>query len=178
MRIPLFLAIFFMLISPVSLRAQTSKVRQDFMEYQFPRYEHCSMHILPGAENMFLDLEAALSRAKHYVHIEYYKWYNDSIGRHLLDVLAECASRGVKVRLMYDAFGNSGKAPNATPEFVDGYRAKGIQIVGFDPMRFPYVNHALHRLHRKMVIIDGKMVYTGGMNVADYYIHGKPEMDG
>ena len=43
-------------------------------------------------------------------------------------------------------------------------------------MRFPYINHALHRLHRKMVVIDGRMVYTGGLNIADYYIHGKPEI--
>ena len=45
----------------------------------------------------------------------------------------------------------------------------------FDPIVFPYLNHALHRDHRKIVVIDDRIVYTGGMNVADYYIHGKPE---
>lgn len=157
-------------------KAQASLIRQDFIDYGFPRYEHCSMEILPGAKAKFRSLEDAISKARHYIHIEYYKWYNDSIGRHILDKLAEASARGVRVRLLYDAFGNSGEAPDATPEFINYYRSRGVNMVGFDPMRFPYVNHALHRLHRKMVVIDGRMVYTGGLNVADYYIHGKPEI--
>ncbi len=159
-----------------SATAQLSRVRQDFVDYGFPRYEHCDMHLLPGGQAKFEALKADIARAKHYIHIEYYKWYNDSIGREMLDALAERASRGVQVRLLYDAFGCSGKAAGVTEEFVSHYRSKGIDMVGFDPMRFPYVNHALHRLHRKMVVIDGEMVYTGGLNVADYYIHGSPEL--
>ncbi len=155
--------------------AQVSVIRQDFIDHWFPRYEHCDMQVLPGAEAKFEALKADIARAKHYIHIEYYKWYNDSIGRAMLDALAERVDHGVQVRLMYDAFGCSGKEPNVTKEFLEHYRAKGIDMVAFDPMRFPYVNHALHRLHRKMVIIDGEMVYTGGLNVADYYIQGRPE---
>ena len=55
-------------------------------------------------------------------------------------------------------------------------RDKGIEIVKFDPINFPYVNHAIHRDHRKIVVIDGKVGYTGGMNIADYYIHGLPDL--
>ena len=164
------------LLCAVSARAQVSCIRQDFIDYGFPRYERCSMEILPGAKAKFQSIEKAISDAKLYIHIEYYKWYNDSIGRHMLDLLAEASARGVKVRLLYDAFGNSGNAPDMRPEVVEHYRSKGVNMVGFDPMRFPYINHALHRLHRKMVVIDGRMVYTGGLNVADYYIHGKPEI--
>jgi cardiolipin synthase len=158
------------------MKAQVSKIRQDFIGFGFPRYEHCTMKILPGAKEKFKDLEPAISQAKHYIHIEYYKWYNDSIGRHLLDALAKAAQRGVKVRILYDAFGCSGEEPNVTDEFIASYRSRGLDLVGWDPMRFPYINHALHRLHRKMVVIDGRMVYTGGLNIADYYIHGKPEL--
>lgn len=159
----------------LSCQAQVSRIRQDFIDYGFPCYEHCDMRILPHGSVKFPDLENHLRQAKHYIHIEYYKWYNDSIGRRLLDILAERVSQGVCVRLLYDAFGSDGEAANVTPEFVRHYRDLGIDMVGFDPMRFPYVNHALHRLHRKMVVIDGEMVYTGGLNVADYYIHGKAE---
>ena len=164
------------LLCAVSARAQVSCIRQDFIDYGFPRYERCSMEILPGAKAKFQSIEKAISDAKLYIHIEYYKWYNDSIGRHMLDLLAEASARGVKVRLLYDAFGNSGNAPDMRPEVVEHYCSKGVNMVGFDPLRFPYINHALHRLHRKMVVIDGRMVYTGGLNVADYYIHGKPEI--
>lgn len=166
----------FILYTHLPLSAQVSRIRQDFIAYGFPRYEHCSMKILPGAKAKLLDLEEAISKAKHYIHIEYYKWYNDSIGRHLLDELAKAAKRSVKVRILYDAFGCSGKEPNLTEDFIDHYRSQGLELVGFDPMRFPYVNHALHRMHRKMVVIDGRMVFTGGLNIADYYIHGKPEI--
>lgn len=172
------IALFFLLIlqNTITLKAQVSCIKQDFISYGFPKYEHCSMKILPGAKAKLLDLEEAISKAKHYIHIEYYKWYNDSIGRHMLDELAKATNRNVKVRILYDAFGCSGKDPNVTEEFINHYRSLGLELVGFDPMRFPYVNHALHRLHRKMVIIDGRMVYTGGLNIADYYIHGKPEI--
>ena len=164
------------LLCATGMKAQVSKIRQDFIGFGFPRYEQCSMKILPGAKEKFKDLEPAISQAKHYIHIEYYKWYNDSIGRHLLDALAKAAQRGVKVRILYDAFGCSGKEPNVTDDFISRYRSLGLDLVGWDPMRFPYINHALHRLHRKMVVIDGRMVYTGGLNIADYYIHGKPEL--
>ena len=164
------------LLCATGMKAQVSKIRQDFIGFGFPRYEHCTMKILPGAKEKFKDLEPAISQAKHYIHIEYYKWYNDSIGRHLLDALAKAAQRGVKVRILYDAFGCSGKDPNVTDDFISRYRSLGLDLVGWDPMRFPNINHALHRLHRKMVVIDGRMVYTGGLNIADYYIHGKPEL--
>lgn len=164
------------LLCATGMKAQVSKIRKDFIDFGFPRYEHCTMKILPGAKEKFKDLEPAISQAKHYIHIEYYKWYNDSIGRHLLDALAKAAQRGVKVRILYDAFGCSGKDPNVTDDFISRYRSLGLDLVGWDPMRFPYINHALHRLHRKMVVIDGRMVYTGGLNIADYYIHGKPEL--
>jgi cardiolipin synthase len=164
------------MLFPSVLNAQVSHIKDDFVNAGFPSYEHCQMDIMPSGVEKFHNLEKDLLSAKHYIHIEYYKWYNDSIGRHLMDVLAQCVSKGVQVRVLYDAFGNSGKASDFNKGFVEYYRTKGIKLEGFDPMRFPYVNHALHRLHRKMVIIDGNMVYTGGLNVADYYIHGKPEL--
>lgn len=164
------------MLCTTSMKAQVSNIRQDFINFGFPRYEHCSMKILPGAKVKFQDLEPAISKAKHYIHIEYYKWYNDSIGRHMLDELVKAAQRGVNVRILYDAFGCSGEEPDVNDDFIAHYRSLGLDLVGWDPMRFPYVNHALHRLHRKMVVIDGRMVYTGGLNIADYYIHGKPEI--
>lgn len=166
----------FALIQWMPVTAQVSCIRQDFADYGFRRFEHSDMQILPGGKAKFKALKEDIARAKHYIHIEYYKWFNDSIGREMLDALAERAANGVQVRLLYDAFGNSGGGSGVTPEFVSDYRAKGIDMIGFDPMCFPYINHALHRLHRKMVVIDGNVVYTGGLNVADYYINGKPEL--
>lgn len=163
-------------LCPMAAVAQLSCIRQDFKEYGFPRYEHNYMQVLPGGAAKFEALKEDISKAKHYIHIEYYKWFNDSIGNEMLEVLSERAANGVQVRLLYDAFGCSGSEAGVTDEFLAHYRAHGVDMVGFDPMRFPYINHALHRLHRKMVVIDGDVAYTGGLNVADYYIHGKPDL--
>ena len=59
---------------------------------------------------------------------------------------------------------------------MDKIREKGIEIVTFDPIKFPWINHVFHRDHRKIVVIDGKTGYTGGMNIADYYITGLPKI--
>ena len=72
MRIFVILSILAVLQCLVPAQAQVSRIRQDFIDYGFPGHEHCSMRILPGAKAMFLDLETALAKAKHYVHIEYY----------------------------------------------------------------------------------------------------------
>ena len=85
------------------------------------------------------------------------------------------AAEGVKVRALFDGFGNSSNNRPLRRRHLDSLRARGIEIYEFDPIRFPYLNHIAHRDHRKIVVIDGQVAYTGGMNVADYYIMGKPE---
>lgn len=174
MRLCYILPLLSFLLLAGSATGQVSRIRQDFMDYGFPRYGHSDMQVLAGGEAKFEALKRDIAKARHYVHIEYYKWFNDSIGREMLDALAERAAHGVQVRLLYDAFGCSGSEADVTRDFLEHYRSKGVDMVGYDPMRFPYINHALHRLHRKMVVIDGNVAYTGGLNVADYYIHGKP----
>ena len=83
-----------------------------------------------------------------------------------------CAIRQAKssVHLEYFNFRNDSIASLLFD--ISALRQRGIEIYEFDPLRFPWVNHVFHRDHRKIVIIDGKTAYTGGMNVADYYIKG------
>lgn len=85
------------------------------------------------------------------------------------------AAEGVKVRALFDGFGNSSNNRPLRARHLDSLRARGVEIYEFDPIRFPWINHVFHRDHRKIVVIDGVVAYTGGMNVADYYITGKPE---
>lgn len=66
--------------------------------------------------------------------------------------------------------------PAAQKRHLKKIREQGIEIVKFDPFTFPYINHAAHRDHRKIVVIDGEIAYTGGMNIADYYINGLPKI--
>ncbi len=119
-------------------------------------------------ERMFRDIRAA----KHHVHLEYFNFRNDSINEVLITLLAEKAAEGVEVRAMFDAFGNMSNNRPLKKRHLKEIREKGIEIVKFDPIKFPWLNHAYHRDHRKIVVIDGKIGYTGGINVADYYLTG------
>lgn len=132
--------------------------------------------ILASGEEKFTDLFAAIKTAKHHIHLEYFNFRNDSIAATLFDSLALKAKEGVKIRALFDAFGNWSNNRPLKKRHLEKLREKGIEIVEFDPLRFPYLNHALHRDHRKIVVIDGKVAYTGGMNIADYYIQGLPEI--
>ena len=77
--------------------------------------------------------------------------------------------------MIYDDFGNVSNDRPLPKGHLRQLKSRHFEVVVFDPIVFPWVNHALHRDHRKIVVIDDKVVYTGGMNVADYYIHGRPE---
>ena len=132
--------------------------------------------LLMSGQEKFADLFSAIRQARHHIHLEYFNFRNDSIGDALFDLLAEKAAEGVEVRAMFDAFGNWSNNKPLRNKHLKAIRKRGIEIVKFDPITFPYVNHVLHRDHRKIVVIDGQIGYTGGMNVADYYLNGLPKI--
>ena len=132
--------------------------------------------LLESGQEKFRDLFQAIRQARHHIHLEYFNFRNDSIANALFDLLAQKAAQGVEVRALFDAFGNWSNDRPLKQRHIDQARSRGIELVKFDPITFPYVNHALHRDHRKIVVIDGQTAYTGGMNVADYYIHGLPKI--
>ena len=122
----------------------------------------------------FERLFADVALARRQVDLEYFNFRNDSIAGLLFSLLARKAGEGVQVRAVYDAFGNASNNRPISRAMHDSIAALGIQLRKFDPIRFPWVNHIIPRDHRKIVVIDGHVAYTGGMNVADYYIEGLP----
>ena len=131
-----------------------------------------SVVLLTTGQEKFDDMFAAIDRARSSVHLEYFNFRNDSIADCLFDLLAKKASEGVKVRALFDGFGNDSNNRPLKKKHLRALRERGIEIYEFDPVQFPWVNHVFHRDHRKIVVIDGNVAYTGGMNVADYYIKG------
>ena len=134
------------------------------------------VELLMNGHDKFVDLFEAIRGARHHVHLEYFNFRNDSIANALFDLLAQKAAEGVKVRALFDAFGNWSNNQPLKKKHLEDIRRRGIEIVKFDPITFPWFNHAAHRDHRKIVVIDGKIGYTGGMNIADYYIKGLPKI--
>ncbi len=153
-----------------------SVVMAYLQEQGVPITNNNRIKLLKSGKEKFLDLFEAIRKAEHHIHLEYFNFRNDSIANALFDLLALKAQEGVEVRALFDAFGNWSNSRPLKKKHLRRIRAKGIEIYHFDPLRFPYVNHVWHRDHRKIIVIDGKVAYTGGMNVADYYIKGLPQI--
>ncbi|MGI6231876.1 MAG: cardiolipin synthase [Prevotella sp.] len=135
-----------------------------------------SVTLLMTGQEKFDDLFKAIRQARESIHLEYFNFRNDSIATLLFRLLEEKAAEGVEVRALFDAFGNASNNQPLKAHHLRAIREKGIEIYKFDPIRFPWVNHVFSRDHRKIVVIDGKIAYTGGMNVADYYIKGTKQV--
>lgn len=131
-----------------------------------------SVTLLMSGQEKFDDMFQAIRQARSSVHLEYFNFRNDSIASLLFRLLAQKAKEGVEVRALFDGFGNDSNNRPLKRKHLKQMRSVGIEIYEFDPVNFPWVNHVFHRDHRKIVVIDGKIAYTGGMNVADYYITG------
>lgn len=142
----------------------------------FPVSSHNRIRLFTRGQDKFNDLFDAIGQAKHHVHMEYFNFRNDSISSALFSLLKTKVAQGVEVRILFDDFGNWSNNRPLKRHHLDSIRASGIEIVKFDPIVFPYINHASSRDHRKIVVIDGLIGYTGGMNVADYYIKGLPKI--
>ena len=132
--------------------------------------------LLMSGQEKFDDMFQVIREARSSIHLEYFNFRNDSIAMLLFNILAEKAAEGVEVRALFDAFGNSSNNKPLRKRHLRRLRGQGIQIYEFDPLRFPWINHVFSRDHRKIVIIDGEVAYTGGMNVADYYINGTEQL--
>lgn len=165
--------VFLLFISSVACGQTTrDEVRQSLLSHGNPEFENCKVTLLPSAKEKYADMFASIRDAEHYVHLEYFIFRLDSVGSELIHLLHQKVQQGVEVRLLIDAYGNW-KAPNPmTSEQMDSIRNLGIKFAVFDPIRFPWLPNLLHRDHRKIVVVDGKYAWTGGMNVADYYLHG------
>lgn len=131
-----------------------------------------SVTLLMNGQEKFDDLFKAIDNAKSSIHMEYFNFRNDSINRELIKHLAPKAQQGVEVRLVFDGFGNSSNNQPMRKQDIKKIRSYGIEIYEYNPVGFPFIDDLFNRDHRKIVIIDGCIAYTGGMNVADYYIKG------
>jgi cardiolipin synthase len=132
-------------------------------------YESSKIDILAEPEETFEAIFSDIEKAKDHIHIQFYIIVSDSVGDRLLDLLLKKVSEGVEVRLIYDYWGCFGLPKNYIQKLKDG----GIHFHAFFPPKFPFILSRLnYRNHRKLIVIDGKIGYTGGVNMADRYLYG------
>ena len=123
--------------------------------------------LLEDGEATYAAMLAAIRSAKHHVHLETYIYEQDEIGRKFADALIERRKAGVKVRLIYDSYGSK----NTPRAFFDDLRTNGIDVVEFNPadpanLLTLRINQ---RDHRKLLIVDGRIAFLGGINISSVY---------
>jgi len=110
-----------------------------------------------------------ISQAKSYVHLQYYIFEDDAVGRLMRDLLIDKSREGVEVKVLYDDVG----CWNVPKRFFERMSENGIEVRSFLKVFFPYFTSKVnYRNHRKITVIDGCVGFVGGMNLAERYIQG------
>lgn len=128
------------------------------------------VELLCGGSQFFPALVAAIEGARDEVYLETYIYHDDETGRRISDVLASAARRGVKVHVSVDGFGSS----NLAASIRERFEAAGVEYVVFRPENYSwrsgiawFSRKRLRRLHRKLIMVDRKVAFCGGINILD-----------
>lgn len=143
-----------------------------FMERRagYPAYHQSAAVYYPIGQDKFRDLLAELRKAQRYIFLEYFIVERGVMWNAVLDILKEKVKEGVEVRVMYDGMCSIVLLPYKYPQKLREY---GIKAKMFAPI-MPFLStNQNNRDHRKIVVIDGKVAFTGGINLADEYINQK-----
>lgn len=125
--------------------------------------------IFTSGYEFFLSLLHEIGQAREHIHILSFIFSDDALGRLVSDALIDKARRGVEVRVIYDDVANW-KVPGA---FYERMRDGGVDVQAFMPVKFPaFANKVNYRNHRKLTVIDGRVAFIGGMNIALRYVKG------
>lgn len=145
---------------------KASIARMLFKDILTPISMHNEVQLLLNGEEKFPKLLEVLYGAKHHIHIEYYIFEDDTIGRQVINILKDKVKEGVEVRFIYDDFGSS----DLNRKLLKELRAAGVEVYPFYRVRF-LANRLNYRNHRKIVVVDGNQGFIGGINVSDRYIN-------
>lgn len=133
-------------------------------------FSDSSISYYPDGEGMYASMLSDLEGAENYVFLEYFIIEDGAMWQGVLEILEKKAALGVDVRLIYDGLGSLGRLPR---NFEKSLKSHGIKVHCFGAVT-PLATAAHNsRDHRKLLIIDGVIAYTGGINVADEYINLK-----
>ncbi len=133
----------------------------------FPVYECQDVKYYPLGEDMFVDMCTELEKAEKFVFIEYFIINSGRFWDTMVDILEKKAAKGVDVRVMYDDLGSIATYSHSD---VIALEKKGIKCIAFNPF-FTIRTQLNNRDHRKIMVIDGRIAFSGGVNIADEYIN-------
>lgn len=134
----------------------------------YPLYANTTVEYLSPGEKQFERMLHEIRRAKRYVFLEYFIIGDGDMWRELLSLLEEKVDAGVDVRIIYDDVGCFLRLPS---DFDKNLEKRGIKVAVFNPFHPIWSTVQNNRDHRKITVIDGRVAFTGGSNIADEYIN-------
>ncbi|WP_296708065.1 cardiolipin synthase [Eubacterium sp.] len=137
---------------------------------KYPTYDNSVVTYFRCGEELLPDLLEDLKKAKEFIFLEYFIVSEGFMWDQMLEILTKKVEEGVEVRIMYDGLCSLFYLPYGYPKFL---RELGIKTKIFAPLKPLLTTQQNNRDHRKIIVIDGKVAYTGGINMADEYINRK-----
>ena len=124
------------------------------------------IEIIISGQRKLESLIEDIGNARHHIHFEYFYFRRDENCRRIRELLMQKAREGVKVRFIYENIANI----DISPRYYNKMREAGVEVLPFTKTGLPWIRRQLnYRDHRKIVVIDGNIGYTGGMNIGDDY---------
>ncbi|MCM5663805.1 cardiolipin synthase [Galbibacter mesophilus] len=149
------------------LNGNTKIIKLIDSDNQSPVTVNNKVDILINGEEKFKRLFEDLKNAQSTIHLEYYIIEDGEIGMELIEILKRKSEEGVSVKVNYDSV-----ASELSNKTIDSLKSSGVEIYPFMPVYFPkFASKANYRNHRKIVVVDGRIGYIGGINIADEYIN-------
>lgn len=136
----------------------------------FPIFDKTQVTYFPIGEKKFTAMLEELKKAEKYIFMEYFIIEEGYMWGSILEILVEKAKQGVDVRVMYDGMCEISLLPS---DYVKRLKTHGIKAKAFSPLIPVVSSHYNYRDHRKILVIDGKVAFNGGVNLADEYINHK-----
>ena len=130
------------------------------------------VRILHDGPDTFDAIFSACEKAEKYIHLQYYIFIDGDLVDRFLELFERKIKEGVEVRLIFDGLGSW----ELSRKNVRKFKSIGVKTHAFMPVKFGKLARVNYRNHRKILIVDGKLGFTGGINVDDKYIHGDPAL--
>lgn len=161
------------LVQDEKIREEIFKNNRDKLKYisdyvGFPVTKRNELKYYPIGELAYKDMLEELKKAQNFIFLEYFIINNGVMWQGILDILSEKAKEGLDIRVMYDDLGSVAMLPSNYPKILE---QKGIKCIAFNELK-PFLGVFMNnRDHRKMMIIDGVVAFSGGINISDEYIN-------
>jgi cardiolipin synthase len=131
-----------------------------------PLAEGNSVEILRNGVQIFPSMLAAIRGAQKTINLEFYIYWDGEVGRQFAEALAERARAGVQVKVILDSVGSAAMSQS----LIDFLARNGIDLEWYHPLRWYTLSRINHRTHRKLMVVDGTIGFTGGVGIADVWL--------